>query len=150
MGVQFQDLSTDVRNCLEKFLMLLAQTVPVPPKPQPSASVSVTEMKKFPEAWLIRLREVVNAVRRQEGFRDVFASVEPPQKAGSPPILRLEMAGQVEVVSLTLRSVQHMIVTGQQGPLLTEIKQAFMSLIKLVDRRARLGRLRAQHRKSYL
>lgn len=95
------------------------------------------QRKKFPEPWLIRLNEVAKAVRRQPGFADIFAVVEPPRQPERPPILRLELAGQVEIAPLSMRSVEHMMTTGQQGPILIEMKQAFSRLLKLVDRRAR-------------
>lgn len=92
---------------------------------------------RFPEAWLARVNEVVKAVRRQHNYADVFATVEPPRQPGNPPLLRLEMAGTVEVVPLTLRAVEHMMVTGQPGPLLVEVKQAFVRVLKTVERRGR-------------
>jgi hypothetical protein len=93
--------------------------------------------KKFPEPWLIRLNEVAKAVRRQPGFGDIFAVVEPPRQPDHPPILRLELTGQVEIAPLSMQTVEHMMATGQQGPMLIEMKQAFTRLLKLVDRRAR-------------
>lgn len=92
---------------------------------------------RFPEAWLGRVNDVVKAVRRQHNYADVFATVEPPRQPGNPPLLRLEMGGTVEVVPLTLRAVEHMMVTGQQGPLLVEVKQAFVRVRKTVERRGR-------------
>lgn len=106
------------------------------------------ERKKFPESWVIRLNEVAKAVRRQPGFTNVYAIVEAPRQPNHPPILRLELAGQVEIVPLTMSSVERMMSTGHQGPLLIEIKQAFQRLIKLVDRKARRARATRQTPRS--
>lgn len=105
--------------------------------------------REFSEAGLIRLNELVKAVRRQPNFRDIYGSVEPPQRKGSPPILRLELSGTVEVTPLNPRTVEHMLATGHPGPILIEIKQAFNQLNRTVQRHGR-KRLPDALRKSYL
>jgi len=100
---------------------------------------------KFPEAWLARVNDVVKTVRRQHNYADIYATVEPPRQPGNPPQLRMEMAGTVEIVPLTLRAIEHMMVTGQPGPLLVEVKQAFVRVLKAVERR---GRKKGTFRKS--
>jgi hypothetical protein len=103
---------------------------------------------KFPEAWLAQINQVVKAVRRQHGYGEIYATVDPPRLPGNPPLLRVEMGGTVEVVPLTLRAVEHMMITGQPGPVLIEVKQAFVRVLKTVERRGR--KKGGQTRRSYM
>lgn len=102
------------------------------------------QLKEFPPSWTIRLNEIVRTVRRQQRWGDVLASVEHPSQVGKPPVLRLEQGGILEVIPLSLPAVNQTMVTGQHGPLLIEIKQAFMRFAKTVERQSKLARLRTQ------
>lgn len=94
-------------------------------------------MKHFPPLWLSRLNETVMSVRRRHGWMDIQAAVEPPQQRGQPPLLRLERSGALVLTPLDLRAVELMMRTGQQGPILIEIKQAFLRFLKTAQRRER-------------
>ncbi len=91
--------------------------------------------QRFPDAWLHRVNEVVKAVRRQQGYTEVFATVEAPRLPGYPPTLRLEFSGATEIVPLSLPAVEQLVRTGQPGPLLVEIRQGFLRVIKFAERR---------------
>ena len=106
------------------------------------------ELKQFPQSWVIRLNEVVRTVRRQNRWTDVNALIEPPNQPEKPPLMRLECGGVTDVVPLTLAAVQQSMITGNQGPLLIEIKHAFLRFAKMVARQNKLARHRIQIRKS--
>lgn len=95
----------------------------------------VNAMKQFPPLWLSRLNEIVKQVRRRQGWGDVQAVVEAPPRAAQVPLLRLEKTGMLEMVPLDPRSVELLMRTGQEGPLLIEIRQAFQRLLKSAQRR---------------
>lgn len=99
--------------------------------------------QEFPSGWVIRLNELVRTIRRQRGWGDVQAIVQPPSHRDRSPVLRLELGASQELVPLSVRAVQHMMLTGQASPLIIEIKQAFGRIIKQekrrMDRKARLG-----------
>lgn len=105
------------------------------------------ELKQFPQSWVIRLNEVVRTVRRQNRWTDVNAVIEPPNQPEKPPVMRLECAGVTDVVPLTLPAVQQSMITGNQGPLLIEIKHAFLRFGKMVERQNKVARNRIQARK---
>ena len=92
-------------------------------------------MKQFPAAWLIRLKEMAKGLRRREGWGDVFATVEPPVQAEHPPVLRLEKGGAFITEPLDRRAIEQMMRTGQEGPVLMAMRQAFFRLVKLAARR---------------
>lgn len=92
-------------------------------------------MKQFPQLWLSRLNDIVKQVRRRQGWGDIQAVVEAPPRAGQAPLLRLEKTGVLEIAPLDPRSVELLMRTGQEGPLLIEIRQAFLRLLKLSQRR---------------
>lgn len=104
-------------------------------------------VKHFPESWVVRLNEVVRTVRRQNRWTDVNALIEPPNQPEKPPLMRLECGGVTDVVPLTLPSVQQSMITGNQSPLLIEVKHAFIRFIKMVERQNKLARHRIQARK---
>ena len=93
-------------------------------------------MRRFPDEWLKRLNELVTVVRRRQGWGDIYATVDAPAGPDHPPILRLEHAGALITVPLDVRAVELMVRTGQEGPLLVELKQAFMRVVKTSERRA--------------
>ncbi|MFQ5664373.1 MAG: hypothetical protein ACE5HL_11125 [Terriglobia bacterium] len=95
-------------------------------------------MKQFPPAWLQRLNELVKTVRRQQGWSDIQAIVEPPARPGYPSTLRLERRGALLIVPLDPHAVEQMMRTGQQGPLLIEIKQGFFRLLKAARHREKV------------
>lgn len=92
-------------------------------------------MKAYPAAWLTRLNELAKQVRRRQGWGDIQAVVEAPTRPGYPPLLRLEKTGMLELEPLDPRAVELLIRTGQEGPLLIQIRQAFMRMLKSAARR---------------
>lgn len=106
------------------------------------------ELKQFPQSWVIRLNEVLRTVRRQNHWNDVNALIEPPNQPEKPPLMRLECSGVTDVVPLTLAAVQQCMITGNQGPLVIELKHAFLRFAKMVERQNKLARHRIQTRKG--
>jgi len=100
-----------------------------------AGSLPIT-MKRFPEEWLKRLNEMVKAVRRRQRLDDIHTTVDPPIGPDHPPILRMEKGGTLVTVPLDPRAVEQMVRTGQEGPLLIEIRQALLRVEKAAARRA--------------
>lgn len=105
-------------------------------------------MRQFPAAWVSRLNEMVKSIRRRQGWNDVHAVVDPPLRAEHPPTLRLEKAGTLATVPIDVRAVELAMRTGQEGPLLIEIKQAFMRVVKSAERREKVFRPSGPPRKG--
>lgn len=92
-------------------------------------------MRKFPLTWLNRLNDMVKTVRRRQGWGDVHAVVQAPLRPDHPPILRVEKSGTLITEPIDLRLIEQAMRTGQEGPLLAEIKQAFFRVQKAARRR---------------
>ena len=92
-------------------------------------------MQEFPQLWLTRLNQLVQIVRRQKGWDEVSALVVPPQQSTGAPLLRLQMGGTLEFVPLSRHAVEQMMLTGQEQPVAIEVKQAFLRVVKVTQRR---------------
>lgn len=105
-------------------------------------------MKQFPAAWIARMNEMVKAVRRRQGWGDIQAFVEAPLRPGHPPTLRLEKEGTLIIVPLEIRAVEQMMRTGQEGPVLGDLKRAFLQVMKAAQRRQKGDPASASSRKT--
>lgn len=105
-------------------------------------------MKEFPAAWLDRLNQMAQSMRRRQGWGEIRAVVEPPLRPDHPPLLRLEKAGMLLIVPLDTRAVDQMMRTGQESPMLIEMKQAFMQVMKSAQRREKSRPASARPRKG--
>ena len=105
-------------------------------------------MRQFPIAWLDRLNQMANGMRRRQGWGEIRAVVEPPLRPDHPPLLRLEKGGMLLIVPLDIRAVEQMIRTGQESPVLIEMRQAFMQIMKSAQRREKVSRPSGPPRKG--
>ncbi|MBI4466511.1 MAG: hypothetical protein HY656_03675 [Acidobacteria bacterium] len=105
-------------------------------------------MRQFPAAGVNRLNEMVKAVRRRQGWGDISAVVDPPLRPEHPPVLRLEKSGTTLCVPIDVRAVEQAMRTGQESPLLVEIKQGFLRILKAAERREKVFRPAGPPRKG--
>lgn len=105
-------------------------------------------MKQFPPQWVNRLNDLVKVVRRRQGWTDIHTVVQPPLRGDHAPLLRLQKEGTLVTVPLDVRAVAQMMRTGQEGPLLAELKQAFLHVLKTAQRREKVFRAPGRPHKS--
>lgn len=129
IGFEDSDLDFWGKRFTDFVFQMSHEPEPEPPPPPPKTS------PRFPEAWIQRLNALINTVRRLPGYTEVFASVEIPRLLGQPPVMRLELRGQVEIAPLEPKALEHMMQTGYQGAVVLEIKQAFARVVKAAQRR---------------
>ena len=91
-----------------------------------------------------RLNELVKVIRRRMGHTDTYATVQAPLVPNQPITLRLQKEGTLVTVPLEGSTLDQFERAGIEGPLIIELKQAFMRVEKTAERRGKVFEPRAR------